>query len=151
MYDGDESVAKDFPHGNAKHPEKTEKPFHNTKKSLLTEMKTSVIDKLPLKVNSDLILAVPQELRRHVVDAPRDLEQVRNAKKSIVKATRLLNDANYNLCELHFETNFIKDIQIVLELVVLCYLEGKRNFCCNPLYANVISKLIRNSIFDRNN
>ncbi len=82
MYDGDESVAKYFPHGNAKHSEKTEKPFHNKKKSLLTEMKTSVIDKLPLKVNSDLILAVPQELRRHVVDAPRDLEQVRNAKKA---------------------------------------------------------------------
>ncbi len=57
MYDGDESVAKDFPHGNAKHPEKTEKSFYNSKKSLLTEMKTYVMDKLPLKVYSDLILA----------------------------------------------------------------------------------------------
>lgn len=86
-YQGDESVVVDFAHGNSKDPDKE---FHRTAPSVLTKMKMET-DKLPLQLYSDLVTAAPRELERHIIDAPRDIKQVQNARKLARKAERSFN------------------------------------------------------------
>ena len=120
-YQGDDSVVVDFSHGNAKDPEKE---FHRTAPSVLSQMKTSK-EKLPVQVFTDLVLAAPRELERHITDAPRNIQQIRNAQKYARKAERLSLDAICNLVELRTETGFMSDIHLAPGVLVLCFKESK--------------------------
>lgn len=121
-YEGDDSVVVDFCHGNSKGKDK--KVFHRSAPSLLTAIKSDK-ENPPLKVYSEIILAAPAQLERHIVDAPRNLQQVRNAQKSVRIAESLSSDQLYNLIELSNETNFISDLQVVPFLNIVCFSEGR--------------------------
>ena len=86
-YQGDESIVVDFAHGNSKDPAKE---FHRTAPSVLTKMKMQT-DKLPSELYSDLVTAATHEVERHIIDAPRDIKQVQNARKLALRAERSIN------------------------------------------------------------
>lgn len=99
-YPGDEGVVVDFVHGNAQ--TKGKAAFHRTAPSLLTAMKSDT-SKKPTEIFSDMMLAAPLELDRHIVDAPKDFQQVKNALKTAPAAEKLSLDALYNLIEIRSE------------------------------------------------
>ncbi|XP_057373142.1 uncharacterized protein LOC130694019 [Daphnia carinata] len=88
-YQGDESVVRDFAHGNSKDPEKE---YHRTAPSVLKKIQMeTVTEKLPLQVYSDLLTDCSNRAR-HMIDAPRDVKQIQNARKFIRRAERSLNE-----------------------------------------------------------
>ena len=116
-YQGDNSVVVDFSHGNAKDPEKE---YHRTAPSVLSKLR-NVKKKLPSQVYSELVLAIPEQSERHVTDAPRNIQQIRNAHSSARKAERLSMDAICTLNELRSETYFVNDIHLAPSLLVICF------------------------------
>lgn len=132
-YQGDDSVVVDFSHGNAKDPDKE---FHRTAPSVLSQMK-SVKEKLPVQVFTELVLAAPRELERHITDAPRNIQQIRNAQKSARKTERLSLDAICNLVELRTETGFMSDIHLAPGVLVICFKESK--FCVKEINSDDVS------------
>lgn len=126
IYEGDNSVVVDLPHGNAKHPSKKSKPFYRTRPSLINAMK-NLKNKLPVQIYSNLTLAAPKALDRHIVDAPRNIEQVRNARKFIPKEIRLTKKAINNLADLYYETEFIQHFQLFPNLKLICFLQTAVN------------------------
>ena len=122
-YQGDDSIVVDFAHGN-RTVNNVEKPFTRTAPSVLEALKQDN-NKFPSQIYSDVLLAAPNELDRHITDAPRDLKQVRNAQCAARQSQRLSSDGIYNLVELASETGFIHDIHVVPHLTILCFNEGK--------------------------
>lgn len=116
-YQGDNSVVVDFSHGNAKDPEKE---FHRTTPSVLSQLR-NVKEKLPSQVYSELELATPEQSGRHITDAPRNIQQIRNAQSSGRKAERLSMDAIGTLNELRSESHFVNDIHLAPSLLVICF------------------------------
>jgi hypothetical protein len=116
-YQGDNSVVVDFSHGNAKD---TEKETHRTASSVLSQMR-SANEKLPLQVYSELALSVTEQSDRRITDAPRNIQQIRNAQKSARNDDRLSLDAICNLIELRSETHFVNDIHLAPSLLVICF------------------------------
>nr|CAH0105367.1 unnamed protein product [Daphnia galeata] len=146
-YQGDETVARDFAHGNSKDPEKE---YHRTAPSVLKKIQMETeTEKLPLQVYSDLLTDCSNRARL-MIDAPRDVKQVQNARKFIPRAERSINDspkekkqirntpkvhrkipskaersshdvadAIYNLYSC--ETDFVSDFQIAPYLLIICF------------------------------
>ena len=77
---------------------------------------------------NQLLEAAPSDVKEHVKAAPRDLKQVRNAQQRFRDGTRLTRDPIYELHELYYETDFISDVILFPNLVVLCYFQGTLNF-----------------------
>lgn len=126
-YDGDDSVVVDFPHGNSKHPTKIGRPFHRTKPSLLRALK-SVKGKAPLEAFTDFAQVTPIGSDRSIVDSPRDLKQVRNAKANARQEERLWKEAIHTLSELHNETDFVSDVQIIPQFTIICFKKSNHIF-----------------------
>jgi hypothetical protein len=150
-YQGDETVVRDFAHGNSKDPEKE---YHRTAPSVLKKIQMeTVTEKLPLQVYSDMLTDCSNRAR-HMIDAPRDVKQVQNARKFIRRAERStvdspnekkqvrntpkvqrktpsksdrsshdVADAIYNLYTC--ETGFLSDLQIAPFLLVICFDKSK--------------------------
>lgn len=150
-YQGDETVVRDFAHGNSKDPEKE---YHRTAPSVLKKIQMeTVTEKLPLQVYSDMLTDCSNRAR-HMIDAPRDVKQVQNARKFIRRAERSTDDspnekkqvrntpkvqrktpskadrsshdvadAIYNLYTC--ETGFVSDLQIAPFLLVICFDKSK--------------------------
>ena len=119
-YEGDQSVAVDFSHGNRIDSSKV---FVRTVPSLITEMKNQP-EKMPLQVYSALVSSAPPAIERHQTEAPRNLKQVQNALGSARFSMRLSKDVIYNLTEIAFETRFISDIHLHPYLTVVCFRQG---------------------------
>jgi hypothetical protein len=159
-YQGDETVARDFAHGNSKDPEKE---YHRTAPSVLKKIQMETeTEKLPLQVYSDLLTDCSNRAR-HMIDAPRDVKQVQNARKFIRRAERSINDspkekkqirntpkvqrkipskaersshdvadAIYNLYSC--ETDFVSDLQIAPYLLIICFDKSKFIYLCSFQY-----------------
>lgn len=123
-YQGDDSVVVDFAHGNSKDPTKE---FHRTAPSVLKKMKGDK-EKLPLQVYSDLVHSAPLEVRRHIIDAPRDIKQVRNARKIALKANRSSLDSVFNLIGLQSGASIVSDIHLTPNLEVVFYNQSELIF-----------------------
>ena len=124
-YEGDDSVVVDFPHGNAKHPNKVSRPYHRTKPSLLRAMKAAK-GKAPLEAFSDFTIIAPTGSIRSIVDSPRDIKQVRNAKHQARQDERLWKEAVHTLYELYNETDFVSDVHVIPQLIVVCFKKSKQ-------------------------
>ena len=156
-YQGDETVARDFAHGNSKDPEKE---YHRTAPSVLKKIQMETeTEKLPIQVYSDLLTDCSNRAR-HMIDAPRDVKQVQNARKFIRRAERSINDspkekkqirktpkvqrkipskvecsshdvanAIYNLYSC--ETDFVSDLQIAPYLLIICFDKSKFIYLCS--------------------
>lgn len=164
-YHGNETVVRDFAHGNSKDPEKE---YHRTAPSVLKKIQMeTVTEKLPLQVYSDLLTDC-SNMSRHMIDAPRDVKQIQNARKFIRRAERSLNgtpndkvqntpkaqrktpnrsershneavDAIYNLYT--SDTGFVSDLHVAPNVLIICFDEGK--FLCTvyvgPIYSEYLS------------
>lgn len=139
-YQGDDSVVVDFAHGNSKDPTKE---FHRTAPSVLKKMKSEK-EKLPLQVYSDLVHSAPREVERHIIDAPRDIKQVRNARKIALKANRSSLDAVFNVVGFRSGTGLVSDIHLTPYMEIIFYDESKSN----PLKLRIIIQLIVDYFFD---
>lgn len=122
-YSGDEGVVIDFVHGNAQ--TKGKAVFHRTAPSLLTAMKSDT-SKKPMEIFSDMMLAAPLKLDRHIVEAPKNFQQVKNALKTARAAEKLSSDALYNLIEIRSETQFISDLVFAPNFIVIGFNKGKQ-------------------------
>lgn len=83
-YNGDHTVAADFPHGNAKNTTKT---FTRTKPSVLTQIASTPAS--TLATYTGLVAAGASEEGSSVTDLPRNMEQVRNVRKALRNKKRL--------------------------------------------------------------
>ena len=119
-YLGNDSVVVDLPHGNAKHSAKTSKVFYRTDPNLQAKMKESV-GKAPVLVYSEMLESAPQQIERHVVDAPRDVQQIRNMQQLEKVSKCISRDSNYNLHVLHKELKFIHVAITIPDLTLICY------------------------------
>ena len=119
-YLGNDSVFVDLPHGNAKHSAKTSKVFYRTDPYLQAKMKESV-GKAPVLVYSEMLESAPQQIERHVVDAPRDVQQIRNMQQLEKVSKCISRDSNYNLHVLHKELKFIHVAITIPDLTLICY------------------------------
>ena len=117
QYIGNEQVATKLPHGNAVYPPATSRPFTATADSVKRQLEQSF--GTAATEYRDALIDAPKELERHVVEAPRNLEQVQNLKKIFKQKLRLSRDAIYNLEELAHDTGFIHDIVLYPDLIVL--------------------------------
>ena len=121
-YVGDCNVAIDFPHGNANKEKALNRPFKQTTKSLRTKMKNST--GYPSNTYHTLVRQAQSEVRKHIVDAPRDMKQVENAKWNERQRKRLSNDEFINLKEIGYESNFVRQLVIHEEVRIIGFCEG---------------------------
>jgi len=119
IYSGDEKVAVTLSHGNSKSKSKVESDFLMTRKSSRDEMKKR--RGYASNIYTELILEAPKDLNSHVVIAPRDMEQVRNAQRSARRQLRMTHETSCNLQHISDETKFISDIVCYPSLMVFCY------------------------------
>ncbi len=82
-YCGDETVVTQFPHGNSKWKAKLTTPYVRTNPDLFDEIRKK--DGAPSTIFRKLLTEGPTDLIRHLVDAPRDIEQVSNILKKSKK------------------------------------------------------------------
>ncbi len=108
QYVGDESVAGKLPHGNAKHPAKLKRPYVRTLPSVIRKIEKE--EAIPSMVYRNQLMNAPKQLERHLIETPRDMEQVRNAQNNFAQKYRLSRDALFNLTELAHDSNFIESI-----------------------------------------
>ena len=130
-YSGDSSCAVDIPHGNARTEKIRKRPFKRTAPSLLKKMSESTGP--PSNVRRDLELQAPTDIRRHEVEAPRDLKQVQNAQSNARQRTRLSHDEIYNLIEIGFDSDFIKYFLVHEDIRVFGFHQGILNMLKNVL------------------
>ena len=80
QYIGNEQVASKLPHGNAVYPPATSRPFiakaDSVKRQLEQSFGTSATEYRDALIEYGI--DAPKELERHVIEAPRNLEQVQN-------------------------------------------------------------------------
>lgn len=121
-YIGDSTIQVPFPHGNATSQKKLAGSFVATRKSNREEMKSRL--GLPTNIYKDLVCSAPKDLKTHVVVAARDIKQVHNFQTNERRKNLISHDAHYNLQNLAFETNFIKNIVSYPDLIVIMYLDS---------------------------
>ena len=80
-YEGDDTVAIDLPHGNAKHSSKRNTAYQRTKPSVLAQLKSS--EKRPSEVYNDILASTTPEVAHQGVCVPRDVKQVQNARRRL--------------------------------------------------------------------
>ncbi|KZS06791.1 Uncharacterized protein APZ42_029635 [Daphnia magna] len=120
-YEGNASCFnKEYSHGYAKRPEKTEKPLYRTTQSVLTTAKERKDDP-PSQVYGDIIEGVGKNMKKkQAVQAPRNLQQVKNAQKAARRATTLSHDAQYSAYLSGIETNFMRKFELYPEFNYAC-------------------------------
>ena len=121
-YEGDETSVVDFCHGNVTDTKKAISHIR-TAPSVLEKMKEKK-NQIPFQVYQDMKLSAPTALYRHSVEAPRNLQQVRNATKNARMLEKLSSDTLCNLVEVGTETKFVSDLQVFPDVLVICYREG---------------------------
>lgn len=112
VYKGDDSVAVDLYHGNAKKKNKTTKPFTKTAESTTIKIKELTLAGVkPGKICRDLIDSAPTVPDLHKVFAPRDMKQVYNASLHTREQMLITHDQFYNLhCIATHQDNFVQTI-----------------------------------------
>ena len=78
----------------------------------------------PSNTYRTLVRQAQSEVRKHIVDAPRDMKQVENAKWNERQRKRLSNDADINLKEIGYESNFVRQLVIHEEVRIIGFCEG---------------------------
>lgn len=92
--------------------------------STIAEIK-KVKGKAPIVAFAESMISGSRDIEREMVDALRDVTQVRNAFKSVLAAKRLSQDTIYNVMELANETGFVHHVRLVPELEIICYKQSK--------------------------
>ena len=68
-----------------------------------------------------MLESAPQQIERHIVDAPRDVQQIRNMQQLEKISKCISRDSNYNLHVLHKELKFIHVAITIPDLTLICY------------------------------
>lgn len=126
-YEGDESVAIDLPHGNAKKSNKIQRPFVRTKSSVMLTIKEKAANGIAKasEIHNLIEQSAPRDPIHQLLDAPRDVKQCSNAMERERLASSLSGDGLYNLTQLILETNgFIHDFHVAPTLLVTCFRKG---------------------------
>jgi len=116
-YVGDETKAKQFPHGNGKDPRKT---YIRSQPHVLTDIRASGSAAVPV-VYSDMQRAAAAANQPLSTAAPRDHEQIRNVRKVERNKHRLTHDAIYNLVEFAYDSEFVHDVHVFPDLWAIMY------------------------------
>lgn len=129
FYTGDEKCAVDFPHGNAKRPAKISQPFIPAKPSLIEKMKGAVDQgKFPHELFSHLERESRKESQDpnwNAINAPRDMEQIRNAFKRAKVEKMLPQDSLYMAYQIgYLETDFMTDLSLLPCTTILMHNKG---------------------------
>lgn len=99
QYIGDEALAEDIPHGNAKDSNSaTARPFQRTAPSVLTCIATEVKDCTPAVVHKAGVASAAD-----VTDVHRDQKQVRNVRERVQASVRLSRDGLANLHDVAYD------------------------------------------------
>ena len=115
-YIGDQSVACDFPHGNAK----SSQNYHRTLPSVLKRL-SSEHDK-PGTVYSNAVANSSICCTQHQPSViPRNLKQIQNLQQKCRERTRLSQDDPYNVHELAYDLNsYVIKVSTYPDFVVIC-------------------------------
>lgn len=116
-YEGDESAARQFPHGNA---QDEARDFVRTQPHVVREAQRAT-SASATAVYCGLVAAAGLLQPSSATSAPRNSEQVKNAMKARRNAGRLSNDALYNLHELAQDSDFVHKITTYPDLEVIMY------------------------------
>lgn len=113
-YIGNEQIAVQYPHGNAKN---TTNSFYRTPPSVLRKLSTST--DLPSNTYKEAVSTCKKPEM-----APRNSRQITNLQCKERQKYRLSHDALYNLHELAYDLNgFVKVVKTFPDLVVVCGLD----------------------------
>jgi len=120
QYTGDEKVAAQFPHGNAK---TTTRCYTRTQPHVVHDIQTKAAStsETARQLYQQQVLAGPSDVEQQRTAVPRNMEQIRNALKAGRSRSRLSRDALFNLHELAYDTGFIHHITTYPDLVVIMY------------------------------
>lgn len=125
IYGGDKNVInKGYFHGNAKKPEKVEKPYFRTVPSVIASAKERKED-APSKIHLENVNSVNQNMKSQAVEASRDVEQIRNAQKVARRAERISHDSQYNVYVVGQTVDFLDGFQIVPNINIVGVHKGK--------------------------
>ena len=114
-YIGDESIATDFPHGNARNNQ----PYYRTCPSLMEKL-TDIRD-LPGNIYKDAVSKCQCPPQCMPVLMPRNTQQIANLQKKERQKLRFTHDAIYNLHEVAYELDdYVKVIKTYPDLVIVC-------------------------------
>lgn len=101
------------------------KPFHQTKKSVLIQIKKLAnTGKGPKKILREMYNKAPRKLSDQHRSAPRNVEQIRNTLKNEERRLRFSQDALYNIVELMYEKSmetYISAFQIGPDVRIFGY------------------------------
>ena len=118
QYLGDETVHKDYPHGNSK---KQTKIFIPTKRSVLDELKEKLTHDIPSKVYKAAIQDPRPNTEDQITTRPRNEKQVSNLRQKELEKSRISNDAIVNVHELAYEyDDFIWSVTTHPDLLITC-------------------------------
>ena len=117
VYNGDETVAAQFPHGNCN----TNRDYVRTQPHVLQQVRNTAANSSKNIYRSMVSSAAHVSQATPVTAAPRNVEQVRNAKKALKNKARLSRDALYNLHEFAYDSQFVHRIVTFPDLSVTCY------------------------------
>lgn len=112
-YIGNQSIAADYPHGNAIHDKRS---YIRTQPQVIEKIRASELSSTN-RVYQSLVASVTAS----PTALPRNSQQVKNTIKNAKQAGRLSRDALYNVHELAFDTGFIHNIQTYPDLSIICY------------------------------
>jgi len=116
-YHGDASVAKSFPHGNAKATNR--RNYVRTQPHVLREIEQT---SGPARtVYQTLVTAGPSSIQEQRTAAPRDITQIRNVQSRQRNKSRLTRDALFNLHEIAQDSDFVHKIVTYPDLIVVLY------------------------------
>jgi len=116
-YIGDETAAKQFPHGNAKDRRNT--PFIRTQPHVLHDIRTS--HGSVSTVYRDMQLSAATTNQHMATAAPRNKIQIRNIRSTDRNRSRPSRDAIYNLMEFAYDSEFVHEIHVYPDLWVVMY------------------------------
>ena len=116
QYQGDESIASQFPHGHTKYGNR---PYVRTQPSVLREIESASAS-APSRIYQTMVTAGAADVNQTTA-VPRNLEQVRNTLKHQRNRGRISRDALFNLHELALDSNFIQHITTFPDLSVILY------------------------------
>ncbi len=121
-YIGDCTLQVEKPHGNSKDPEKLARSHVRTKPSKLNEMKTRN-GAAGVVYKAMVCEAGGETAIEHQVNAPRDLKQVKNAQQQQRAKLEISRDSFYNLHAMKEESNFIRYLTTIPDLIaIMCSL-----------------------------
>lgn len=115
-YVGDHALPIEAPHGNARFEPKKTRPFVSTAPSVIKAAADSS-DSASLTYRK-LRNNGPTELERHLIEAPRDTEQIQNAQKRARSKLRISRDEIYNTIVFATEKQMITSLSIIPSLIV---------------------------------